>query len=497
MASIKKDSFDWDRSTQIDILVMLRLDRKFMLEMKSYIKPSYFCDKVLQWFFLEIVSHFEQYDESPSTDALHTLLREALNSGRVKQDDFQSYREVLERLKNPPKDAAQFTTERVTQFCQTQEMVRLTLDWSSKLKDPSRDDLDEFVTALVQAKNIGNLHRELGCDVLKNYKDRAHEYANPDALKVIPTGLTGFGIGKIQAGDKEQKVLVPRSLDSYLDGGGIEAGKLGIFVGASGAGKSQCLVQIGLNAAIRGFRVFHVTLELSKKIIVKRYDTNISRIALGDLRDSEAEFVKQFEYFIDEKRVGSELYKHYNDLENIKVEHYPTGTLSVQDLKAAIQQLELRDWRPDLVIVDYIDIMKHTSKYSQTYENVQDTAYGMTGLAQELDIPIWTVCQFNREGMGDENPGAHNIQGSVGKIYTADFVGTFTKLEGGIKNPQIDRPLIRMTVDKNRMGADKMTFYFCHDFARSTFSDPEAAAKLLQEHGVPQQATRRRPVQGS
>src|SRR5512142_3153885 len=69
-----------------------------------------------------------------------------------------------------------------------------------------------------------------------------------------------------------------RILDRTIHGG-LGKGHLGVIMAAAGVGKSACLVQIGLDALLRGKPVLHVAAGQSVEHVSARYDAQFDELA--------------------------------------------------------------------------------------------------------------------------------------------------------------------------------------------------------------------------
>ena len=124
--------------------------------------------------------------------------------------------------------------------------------------------------------------------------------------------------------------------------GGLGAGELGVVVAPAGIGKSWCLQTIGSAAVREGLNVVHYTLELNENYVGLRYDTVFSGITTSDIQFYQDDVKKK----IDELK-GTLLIKYF-----------PTKSASVQTLASHLSQIEIQHQKPDLLIVDYADILK-------------------------------------------------------------------------------------------------------------------------------------------
>ena len=138
---------------------------------------------------------------------------------------------------------------------------------------------------------------------------------------------------------------------------------------------------------------------------------------------------------------------------NLIIKYYPTRTASVNTLIGHIQQCEMQGVKPDMVIVDYADIMKSTSKFTEKRHQIGHVYEELRGMAGEFDIPIWTASQANRSALEEDVIGAEKVSEDYSKVMTADFVMSMSrKVEDKIANTG------RFHVIKNRFGPDGLTY---------------------------------------
>ncbi len=109
--------------------------------------------------------------------------------------------------------------------------------------------------------------------------------------------------------------------------------------------------------------------------------------------------------------------------------------------------------KPDIVLVDYADIMKSTQNFTEKRHSIGLIYEELRGIAGEFDIPIWTASQANRSSLEEDVIGADKVSEDYSKVMTADFVMSMSrKVEDKIANTG------RFHVIKNRFGPDGLTF---------------------------------------
>ena len=217
--------------------------------------------------------------------------------------------------------------------------------------------------------------------------------------------------------------------------GGLGKGELGVIVAPAGVGKTWCLQAIGASAVKLGLSVIHYTLELNLSYVGLRYDTVFSGIPTTNIKYYKEEVEKKIK-----KLKG-----------NLIIKYFPTKSIGVQGIEAHLKQVEIQGIIPDLVIVDYADILRGVGTERRfVLENVYED---LRGLAGEVDIPIWTASQANRSSLEEDIIDATKVSESYAKVMIADFVISLSrKVEDKIANTA------RLHIIKNRFGLDGVTY---------------------------------------
>jgi len=190
--------------------------------------------------------------------------------------------------------------------------------------------------------------------------------------------------------------LVPTgfpSLDDCLNGG-YAPGELHVISGVPKTGKSTMGPVIGVNALLRGKRVFHITLEISEIEVMTKYSCILTGFGYDQIINSynHATYLK--------------LLSPYKPiLNNLYIKYFTEGTASTSDIRSWISQVKNRDDQaPDFIIVDYDDCLVSSTKVKGDDSN--DSLYGESGqiysdlkiLADYFKCPILTFSQVNRHG---------------------------------------------------------------------------------------------------
>ena len=146
------------------------------------------------------------------------------------------------------------------------------------------------------------------------------------------------------------------------------------------------------------------------------------------------------------------------------IKEYSPGKASISTLEAHIKKCIEQDFKPDLVIIDYVDLLRSKRTGSERKEEIDDIYVSTKGLARELKIPIWSVSQVNRAGAKDDIIEGDKAAGSYDKIMITDIsISLSRKKEDKVAGTG------RFHIMKNRYGGDGMTFGAKVDTATGRF----------------------------
>lgn len=250
-------------------------------------------------------------------------------------------------------------------------------------------------------------------------------------------------VGRILAGSDELDVLKLGidPLDLYR--AGPWRGGLWTLLAGPSTGKTHSLIYLGRRAVVQGWRVAHYTVELSEDKTSMRYlqafhrwttrqqQVQVSRLVKDDFgmlvdvsrQDIDRHTIKA----LDDKQIRRA--KRFSAATPVIVKGYPAGTLRVQDIDAHLGMLERHGFRPDLVIVDYVDEMYVDPKNMRLDIGAIYTA--LRGLAQSRNCAVATVSQTSKEAENVRWVTRDKASEAWLKIMKADTALTYsqTKLE--------------------------------------------------------------------
>ena len=220
--------------------------------------------------------------------------------------------------------------------------------------------------------------------------------------------------------------------------GGLGKGELGVVIAPTGAGKSMVLVHLGSKALQEGKNVVHYTLELADTVVANRYDSCITGYDLNNI-----------------KAFKEQIYDELRELPGkLIVKEYPTRSASIQTIKNHIEKMKNQDFSPDMIIVDYADLIKPEGSSKEEKRHQLESIYEeLRGISQEAGCPIWTASQTNRSGLNAEVITLESISEAFNKCFVADFIFSVSRtIQDKTSNTG------RIFVAKNRNGPDGLIY---------------------------------------
>lgn len=393
-----------------------------------HIKPEHFSNKVLQWFFNTLTHVDNGPHYSPVT--LKERLIQAVKAKEIKEGEIKSFVTTYEQIAQQPlPNEETHIRQSFGTFVRTQNVKRAVLDSMPLIKAGKWDEIER---AVVQAVQSGVDLSSLGHDYFGEFKDRLAARMNEEEDEKLPVG-------------------VPELDQKYL-GGGLGRQQLGLIVGATGRGKSLFLQHISKHNVLLGRTVVYYTLELAENIIGMRLDAAICGIRAHDLKD---EFEKSY-------NILAEMQGQY--AKKLWLKQYPAQQASVATLKAHHRLLLEHGIVPDLICVDYLDLLKSEKNYSDPRFELDYITQCLRGWATEYNTRIWTATQMNRAGYNAENPDASNISEAFAKLFTVDVALFLAQTRA-----EQEDEFLRLLVEKNRNGPAGRTVKVDTDFSYMSF----------------------------
>jgi len=412
----------YGKSFQEKIGQALLTDSKWAEQMLEVFDSSYFELKYLQFLADRYFSYAKKYKVFPTLQLLVTIIKEDLKIGTdiILRDQIIEY---LQRMKaNPDPGDLQFVKDRSLDFCRKQAL-KAALE--NAVDQMQAEKYESIVETIRKAVLVGTAPA-LGHDFFTDFEARFTRLQR----NCVATGLDEL--------DRKE-----------IFNGGLGAGEIGVVVAATGVGKSHLLTMLGANALKAGKNVLHYTFELSETAVGVRYDSNLCDMESNQVIDRKDEVMAQYK----DMKLG-----------RLIIKEFPTNTASIYTLRSHIERLDVKGFKPDLIVIDYADIMRSTRQFDSLRHELKLIYEELRGFASEKGIPIWTASQSNKEGSSADVVDLSNMSEAYGKAMVADVVISISR-----KSHEKATGWGRLFVAKNRAGRDGLVFPIKIDTARSKF----------------------------
>jgi hypothetical protein len=395
----------YGQSYQSKVVASLISDVKFLEQVTEITKPAFFESQANQWIIGEVQNYFNEFRAVPTMEVFKIKVSD-IEDKVLKQTVVEQLKSVY--LQIGSEDLPYVKKEYLT-FAKNQKVKDALLKSVDLLK---AGNYDKIIDTMMAASKVG-VENDLGMDYIDNFESIMEDVKRNSVS-------TGWDV-----------------IDELMDGG-LGPGELGVVMAPSGIGKSWFLSKIACSAVQRGMNVLHYTLELSESYVGQRYTTILTGIQTSEHKERKDEIIRKIK----------------NTPGRVRIKYYPPQFASAKTLSAHIEKLRASGFNPNLIIIDYADLLKSGNRGSDgLYAELGGIYEELRGLSGEQQIPIWTATQTNRAAIDHEVIQADSVGDSYKKVQTADFIMSVSrKTKDKLSNTG------RIHIVKNRFGPDGMTF---------------------------------------
>lgn len=434
------DEFAVTEEYQQKVLAFMLSNPEFCGIARTALTPEQFSNKALQWFFDRLAAS----ERMLTPTLLQEELIKAARSKQIREEELHKYLSTYSVIKAAPLPVEQeYIREQLGIFIRVQNIKQALIETGQLTKEGRWEEILEMMTGAV---NSGMELTDLGKDYFSRVEDRVQERNTRTKRRRLTTGIP--------------------ELDD-LTNGGIKNKQMGLIVGGTGRGKSVFLQWLARSAILTGKKVVYFTCELSEEDIEDRFDSMFAQVRPQMLMDYQQQVLTEVGKYRD--TFGSSLF----------VKHYPADSATVGMLKAYVRQLSHVGIVPDLIIIDYLDLLAPHRHYNSSHEELDAITKAVVGFASELDTAVWTATQLNRSGLVADTPDEASMAGYVGKQYAADMVVWMAQTK-----EEREDEIMRLWLSKNRNGLTGRTIQLDTDYSYMTFYREQQMVDDGQDRGT-------------
>lgn len=281
------------------------------------------------------------------------------------------------------RDQIRYCSEEVETFCRRKALERAVLQCPALIESGDEGTMEKIIKDAISL----SLTKDLGLDYFYDPRSRL------EALALTP-----------------QRTSTKWKLFDECIGGGLARKEMILFSANSGGGKSVALANLAINFSAQGLTVMYISLELSEEMIGQRLDMMLTGIPTVAWKENMEDIVQSLNTIAP--KMGG-----------IYVKRMESGT-TASSIRGYIKEFELKHNKvPDLLIVDYLDIMGSNEKVSADNISEKDkrSAEQLRDILFDYNMFGATASQQNRGAIDAVELNQSHIAGGLTKVNTVDI----------------------------------------------------------------------------
>jgi replicative DNA helicase len=407
-------------------------NKKFSDRIIDIVHAKYFDNEYFRLIIATIKDYFERFEKVPAWDTLETILKVEIKD-KITQDYVF---EITKEIRNLGVEDWEFVQDKALNFCRQQELKKANDKISKIIDDGDFDKYEECADIMKEALSIG-AEKDDGTSITEGWDTVLQE----DFRHPVPTGISG--------------------IDELTDGG-LSRGELGVILAPYGVGKTTILTKIANTAYNVGYNVLQIVFEDIPDVIKRKHAACWSGIELNSLSDEEERVME----VIKERTNGKE-----NDL---VIRKFSSEGVTVNHLKTYVRHLISVGFKPDMIVLDYIDCVESARRYNDEWSGEGNVMRGFESMLAEYGMVGWTAVQGNRASISADVVTGDQMGGSIKKAQIGHFIMSIART---LTQKENNRATI--AVLKSRFGKDGVIFEDCTFDNGRVFIDTETSDTFL------------------
>ncbi len=440
---------------QENLITVLSYDDQHCTQVRALVEPE-FWGGPYRLIASRIYEYVDRYKKAPK-DHIADLMADKIDNKKNPRE-AGLYEDILLGIRDQHEGInTAYVMSQLELFVKRQSMRAISIDLVKALQKDTDESLEEAEKLLAlsrkQTASVFDPGLRLGDE--KRVLDFLDQQTN-----CFPTGIPEF--------DKR--------------GFGPTRKELWLYIAAAKRGKTWMLIQLAKMAMVHRLKVCHITLEMSEDRSAQRYlqalfamskrkekfqVTKFTRDSIGMLEGFEDDEVSP-KLTMDDPNIAKKLkakIKKFGPrlLDNVIIKQFPTGHLTVRQLEAYLDGLESNErFVPDLLIVDYPDLMKIDKDNMRL--SLDEIYKELRGLGIVRNMAVAVVSQSHRAAAKAKHVDSGNVAEAYSKIAHADCIITYNQTDAEHK-----MGLARLFVSGGRNDEDKITLIVSQNYAMGTF----------------------------
>jgi predicted ATP-dependent serine protease len=362
--------------------------QKFYEDLKYYKRLN----KTENYIFTSVKEHYEKYNTVPT------------------------YQELVKRIETDGerKDSEGNITIHV-QF-------KAILDHLKSILEVNKQTNYQYVIDIFKEQLLDSIENQLQHNTTISKVERKNLLKRLSYYELNEVGSTQVKYLKLSDyNPNEKRDVIKTGIKLIDDCGGIAKGEVGMFVAATGIGKTTLLTSIANKCSTDKNKVVHIVFEGRTNQYMELH-----------LRKMNMSYEEVKEHYINDY------------LTIIKFEE---GATTINDIKNALDTLINKNGGIDVIVIDYIDCIRHTTSTKDFWQGESEVINELENYVVKNNCCLWTAVQTNRSGLNADESDMTQIAGSKKKLDKASMVVFLSR-----NREQMNIGVATMKIMKNRNG---------------------------------------------
>lgn len=352
-----------------------------------HLKFEYFETSDNQIIFEECKKYWDGYNSPPSLEALAI---EIDNIDGLSDEKYTTMMRILDEL-SPAPENLEWMIDKTEEWIKDRAIHNAIMNSIAIIDGDTKDETVHSIPALLSEALAVTMETRVGHDYLE---DAAHRFE--------------------MYGSEVERIPFDIEMLNVITNGGVPRATLNVILGATNVGKTMSMVHLAAAYVRMGIDTLYISMEMSEVEIGRRVDANMFDIKINDVEHMDrSSFIKGIKS-IRAKTSGS-----------LKIVQFPTSGAHAGHFKSLVEEYKMTmNFKPQVILIDYLGICasSRVPAGSPPHILVKSIAEELRGLAIELNTPIWSAHQLNRNGLSNTDADLGDIADSYALSCVCDFI---------------------------------------------------------------------------
>lgn len=376
---------------------------EFLSKIRRVVSPSIFKTREKRLFIEMIYEYYDEFEKAPQEN-FFDLFDE--RKDKLNDDQYNRCVDLINLLTKITGSNWEYILQRIKDAIMHYQMEEAIVECAAKVKSGEYDLVKGIILkALKEPENFDPAYYDF-------FQDNSWMHTRSQ--------------GKVY-----RMVSGVKDLDRMI--GGFKDKWLVTLLGATKGGKTWWLIEIAIQAVFQGLNVLFVSLEMGKEQIDERIDmamtfaTSSTDPKVSTMKQLDGKWtsvdecvpnIYDLQYIANERRKFRKISGG-----SLKVMAFDRGRVNFQNIEVVLDELEEREgWICNVLVVDYLGIMKETSPGQTKKDRISENCLGLKELAGKRNMLCFSAMQGNRKAMTAETFHSYLVADDIDTIFNSDLV---------------------------------------------------------------------------